>query len=263
MKKLLTLCLLAALILSGCAAGTSTEDNSLNEILDKKELIIGYTDYPPFALINGSDVTGFDIDIAKEVAKRMGVELKLKYIDWDAKTLELNSKSIDAIWNGFTITEERSKEVTFTKPYLNNSIAVMTLKGSSIQKLADLAGKNVGVELQSSGQSALEAKEDVAKSLASLTKYTTISEALLALRSGAIDAIVADENYALYVTRTDTENYQIANETFNPEYYGIGLRLGSTALANKIDEIIREMTTDGTATEISKKWFGEDLIIRE
>lgn len=264
MKKLLTAFLILLLMLTGCTATSndSTSDTSLQDILDKGTLVIGYTDYPPFAILDGENVTGFDIDLAQEVAKRLEVTLEMKYIDWDAKDFELNNGNIDAIWNGFTITEERQKQVTFTEPYLENNIAILTLTDSTVESLSDLASLKVGVELQSSGQTALENNTEVYDSLEELVKYTTVSEALMALKTGAIDAVVADENYARYVIGKDQESYKIAEETFNPEYYGIGLRLGSEALAEKINDTIAAMIEDGTATTISMKWFNEDLIIK-
>lgn len=261
-KRLASL-LVLFILLAGCSAESeNTTDDSLEAILEEEVFVLGHTDYPPFGMLDEGESIGFDIDMAEEVTKRLGVELETKYIDWDSKQFELDNKNIDAIWNGFTITEAREKEVTFTQPYFDNHIVMMSLKGNTYESLDDLAGKVVGVELQSSGQIALEEKEDVNASLKEMMKYTSVSEALMALKTGGIDVIVVDENFARYVSSKESELYEISEARFNPENYGVGLRKGSVALAEKIDEIIDEMIEDGSAGEISKKWFGEDLISR-
>ena len=262
MKKLIT-ALTVLMLLAGCTANVeSTDDESLNEIIERGVFTIGFTDYPPFGMISEGEATGFDIDMAKEVSKRLGVSFDSKYIDWDSKQFELENENIDAIWNGFTITEERAKEVTFTNPYFDNHIVMMSLKGNAFNSIDDLNGKIVGVELQSSGQTALEEMEEVYSSIKEMMKFTGVSEALMALKTGGIDVIVVDENFARYVSSKEKELYEISEARFNPENYGVGLRKGSLALANKIDEIVDEMINDGIASEISIKWFGEDLISR-
>lgn len=262
MKKVISLFGLF-ILLAGCAPETEdTKDESLKAILEEEVFVLGHTDYPPFGMLDEGESLGFDIDMAEEVAKRLGVELETKYIDWDSKQFELDNENIDAIWNGFTITPERETEVTFTKPYFDNHIVMMSLKGNSYESLEDLKDKIVGVELQSSGQIAIEEKIKVEKSMKEMMKYTSVSEALMALKAGGIDVIVVDENFARYVSSKESELYEISEARFNPENYGVGLRKGSLALAERLDEIIDEMIEDGSAGEISEKWFSEDLISR-
>lgn len=261
MKKLMIVFMFLFLLLGCTQAEVLQEDQSLEKILEKSSFKIGFTNYPPFGMINEGESIGFDIDMAREVATRMGVSFDSKYIDWDSKQFELDSGNIDAIWNGFTITEKRAEEVTFTKPYFDNHIVMMSLKGNTYQSLEDLSNKIVGVELQSSGQIALEEMEDVYASL-NMMKYTSVSEALMALKTGGIDVIVVDENFARYVSSKEKELFEISEARFNPENYGVGLSKGSLLLAAKIDTIIDEMIQDGSASEISIKWFGEDLISR-
>lgn len=260
MKKLLFI--LLAILLVGCQAKVvENVDNSLNNIIEKGKMIVGFTEYPPMGFKENGEVTGFDIDIAKAVGEKLGVEIEFVYIDWDAKVLELEAGNIDMIWNGLTITEDRKKEILFSKPYFNNRIVILTLKDSPINSISDLSDKNVGVELQSSGQSALEASE-VFGSINEMVKYTTITEAVLDLKAGGIDAIVADEIFARYAVSKEADAYKIPEDVFNSENYGIGFRLEDVALRDKIDEIIDGLAEDGTALEISLKWFGEDLLLR-
>lgn len=260
MKKLLFI--LLAILLVGCQAKeVEVGDNSLNNIVEKGKMIVGFTEYPPMGFKENGEITGFDIDIAKAVGEKLGVDIEFVYIDWDAKVLELEVGNIDMIWNGLTITEDRKKEILFSKPYFNNRIVILTLKDSMINSINDLAEMNVGVELQSSGQSALESSV-VFESIEEMVKYTTITEAVLDLKAGGIDAIVADEIFARYAVSKEVDAYKIPDDVFNSENYGIGFRLEDVALRDKIDQIIDELAEDGTALEISLKWFGEDLLLR-
>ena len=259
MKKLILF--IAMMMLVACTQAPVEGDLSLKTIEDNGKMIVGFTEYPPMGFKENGEITGFDIDIAKEVAERLGVEAEFVYIDWDAKVLELNGKNIDMIWNGLTITADREKEILFSKPYFDNRIVIISLNGSGIDQIADLSEMKVGVELQSSGQAAVEGN-DVFASIDELVKYTTITEAILDLKAGGIDAIVADEIFARYAVSKEADQYQVASEVFNSENYGIGFRLEDVALRDKVDAIIDEMAVDGTAAEISMKWFGEDLLKR-
>ena len=259
MKKLILF--IAVMMLVACTQAPVEGDLSLKTIEDNGKMIVGFTEYPPMGFKENGEITGFDIDIAKEVAERLGVEAEFVYIDWDAKVLELNGKNIDMIWNGLTITADREKEILFSKPYFDNRIVIISLNGSGIDQIADLSDMKVGVELQSSGQAAVEGN-DVFASIDELVKYTTITEAILDLKAGGIDAIVADEIFARYAVSKEADQYQVASEVFNSENYGIGFRLEDVALRDKVDAIIDEMAADGTAAEISMKWFGEDLLKR-
>ena len=259
MKKLILF--IVVMMLVACTQAPVEGDLSLKTIEDNGNLIVGFTEYPPMGFKENGEITGFDIDIAKEVAERLDVEAEFVYIDWDAKVLELNGKNIDMIWNGLTITADREKEILFSKPYFDNRIVIISLNGSGIDQIADLSDMKVGVELQSSGQAAVEGN-DVFVAIDELVKYTTITEAILDLKAGGIDAIVADEIFARYAVSKEADQYQVASEVFNSENYGIGFRLEDVALRDKVDAIIDEMAADGTAAEISMKWFGEDLLKR-
>ena len=260
MKKYLIMLILFFIV--GCTTQAVEDvDNSLNRIIENNKMVVGFTEYPPMGFKENGEITGFDIDIARAVGEKLGVDVEFVYIDWDAKVLELDAGNIDMIWNGLTITADREKEILFSKPYFNNRIVILTLADSKINSISDLQDKNVGVELQSSGQSALE-KSDVFGSIKEMVKYTTITEAVLDLKAGGIDAIVADEIFARYAISKDAGAYKIPEDVFNSENYGIGFRLEDVALRDKIDQIIDELAEDGTVLEISLKWFGEDLLLR-
>lgn len=250
---------LSVFSLASCA--TSSGDNSLQEVLDKGTFVLGLdATFAPMGFVDDQgNIVGFDIDLAKEVCDRLGVELVLQPIDWDAKILELNSKNIDAIWNGFTVTEDRRQEVSFSLPYLNNRQIVLTLD-PQLDTLAELAGKSIGVQLQSSGQTALESS-DIFDEIGEEVKFDTYDLAIADLQSGRIDAIVIDEIMGRYVNEEMGSPFTILTEDLGDEEYAIGFRLNDLALTEKFNEILEAMKTDGTGGDISEAWFGEDIFL--
>lgn len=249
MKKIVLLGCLLLLLLTGCGKTES------------KPFVVGFTDYPPMGFKDtDGNFVGFDIDLAKEVFKRLDREVEFQYINWDSKTMELNSGSIDAIWNGFTVTEERKEEVLFTNSYLNNAIVIITRKGDNqITSTDDLKGKYLAVESESSGQHVLEDLFDVNQDV-TLNRFTSINEALLDLAAGNSDAVVADEIYGRYLIKQSDDYQVVPNVRLNSEEYAIGLRKDDTEMAETINTTIQEIIDDGTAAQISIKWFGEDII---
>ncbi|MBN2859813.1 MAG: transporter substrate-binding domain-containing protein, partial [Sphaerochaetaceae bacterium] len=155
MKKaliLLMVCLTAGSLLFAAGTQESQKDESLEKILESGEFVLGLDDsFPPMGYRNDdNEIVGFDIDLAKEVTSRMGVELVLQPIDWNAKEQELNTGNIDCIWNGFTITEERAEMINFTQAYVNNAQVAVVKSSSPVKGLSDLAGKKVGIQAGSS-----------------------------------------------------------------------------------------------------------------
>lgn len=263
MKKLL---ILIVLLLTLSACSTAKPDNnlsSLDEIKSNGVMIVGYTNYPPLGFKDESGTeTGLDLDLAKEVAKKLDIDVKFQYIDWDTKTFELDQKNIDMIWNGFTVTEKRKEEVNFGKPYMDNQIVILSLTENKITSISDLKGKDVGVETQSSGEAALKAST-IFDDLNEMQQYTNVDDAVLALNAGTVDAVVADVTYAGYVLSKNTDKYFIADETFESEYYAIGFRKNDDdTLRDAIDNAIDQLIDEGVAKEISLKWLGKDLIQR-
>lgn len=260
MKKwiLFVLILTSGVLLSACQS-TKTD---LEYITDKGTFILGYTDFPPMGFLEDGEPSGFDIEIAKLVFERMGVQLEFRYIDWDAKVVELKSRRIDAIWNGLTITDERKLEMTFSKPYFDNSLVIISKTGSNINTIADLSGKTIGVETSSSADISVGKNTTILNSIEEIKKYNTSSEAILALNAGLVDAVVVDVIYARYVVMKNNNTYQIGTEIIGSEQYGIGFRLGDEALRDRVDEILDELYAEGLIQTISQKYFGADLFIR-
>jgi polar amino acid transport system substrate-binding protein len=263
----LVLLLIATLAFAGGAGESGSdaagEDTSLQRIQDNGELVLGLDDSCPPMGFRGEDgdIVGFDIDLATEVADRMGVDLRLQPIDWDSNILDLNSGDIDVIWNGMTITPERQAKIDFSKPYLANRQIVIVGADSGITTKADLAGAVVGIQLGSSAETAVNNDPDTRDSFAELARYQDNVQALLDLEVGRVDAVVVDEILGRYYISQRPGSFAVAEDSFAEEEYGIGFRQGEDAFREAVDAALDEMVADGTAAEISEKWFGEDVIL--
>lgn len=250
--------MLSVLISSGMLMA---QDNSLQKVKTSKKLVLGLDDtFPPMGFRDAKgDIVGFDIDLAKEVAKRIGVELELKPLDWSTVILSLNKGDIDVIWNGMTITESRKKQINFSNPYVLNRLAIVVSQGSKIKTKADLKGKKVGVQLGSSNEEAL-LKDPVGKDIKDIRKYDVNVNAFLDLNAKRIDAVVVDEIVARYYITSNKAKFIVLDETLTDEEYGIGFRKKDNTLRKEVDRILDEMKKDGTTSAISKKWFSADIV---
>jgi polar amino acid transport system substrate-binding protein len=245
----------------GRSDGRSGADNSLQSIMNKKKLVMGLDDsFPPMGFRNErNEIVGYDVDLAKEVARRMGVELVLQPIDWAAKEQELNTGEIDCIWNGFTITAERKKNLLFTPPYLKNAQVVVVKTNSQVNSLKDLAGKTVGTQEGSSSVEAIDDTPAFKSSLRNIVMYKDFLTALMDLDVGGIDAVVIDLVLANDNINRSGKPFRILNETLEDEEFGIGFRSKDKALADKVWETLVSMAKDGTVARISTQWLGADI----
>ena len=253
MKRLLILIsvmLSSLMVLSACGNGGT----------GKKTFTVGFDkEFPPMGFVaDDGSFTGFDLDLAKEAASRMGLELTLQPIDWAAKNMELDSGNIDCIWNGFTING-RENEYVWTQPYMNNNQIVVTLANSPINAFADLTGKTIAVQEDSSALSAIEGNADFKSLPSEIINTTTNLNALMELEAGSVDAVVMDECVARYTTEKKGGNYKVLDEVVGAEKFGVGFKLGNTALRDKVDKALANMAKDGKLAEISTSWFGKDI----
>lgn len=224
-----------------------------------EKIVVGLDDnFPPmgFRDKNSNELVGYDIDMAREAASRMGVQVEFKPIEWSAKEAELNGKRIDALWNGLTITEERKRNIAFTKPYMTNHQIIVVPKDSAIQSKAELAGKNIGLQDGSTAVQAVE-KDPVAKLMKNIKKYGDNVTALLDLAAGRTDAVVVDEVVGRYYISNRPQQYRVLEEHFGEEEYGVGVRLDDSKLLQALDSALDAMKADGSADKIHDKWFGE------
>lgn len=284
MKKGLALCMAAALamgcLLTGCgssdtgaksttesaaastetvgtetagteAAGTETAGNG-------KTFTVGFdASFPPYGYQENGEYVGFDLDLAQEVCDRNGWEIVKTPIDWDAKNIELNGGSIDCIWNGFTMNG-REDDYTWTPAYINNTQVFAVNKNSGIKKAADLAGKNVLVQADSSALAALQDEENtdikaLADSFGSLTQVPDYESALMELEAGSADAVAMDEGVAL-TKQAQNDNIMILDDVISQEQYGIAFKKGNDELRDQVWSTLLEMEKDGTVDKIAAKY---------
>jgi polar amino acid transport system substrate-binding protein len=269
---ILVLCLSLSLLITGCGSKTTDNankqvqtpaDKSFQTIKDKGYFTLGLDDsFAPMGFHDAktNEIIGFDIDLAKEAAKRMGVEVKFQPVIWDTIVEEINSNHIDVIWNGLTITPERQKQLAFTKPYLADRQIIVVKKGSAITDKKGLAGKKVGIQAGSSAIDALNKDTVTAKSIKELVQFDNNSDALLDLKSGRIDAVVVDEVVGRYYLAKQAADYAVLTDNFGSEDFGVGLRKTDKAFLAELQKALDAMKADGTSAKISVKWFGQDIM---
>lgn len=253
MKKLVAMAL-AAVMMTGLLAGCGKAES--------KTFTVGFdAEFPPYGYMDeNGEYTGFDLELAEEVCTRNGWTLVKQPVDWDAKDMELNSGSIDCIWNGFTMNG-REDQYTFSVPYVDNSQVFVVKADSGIAAFADLAGKNVGVQKDSSALAALESDAaDLAATFTELNQYADYNTGFLDLDAGAIDAIAVDIGVAEYQLESRGDAYVILDEKLATEQYGIGFKLGNTELKDQVEKTLLEMADDGKFMEIAQKYGLEDSV---
>lgn len=252
-----------AFTLAACgdhSSSTSGASDSLGH--ENNRVVMGLDDsFPPMGFRDEkNELVGFDIDMAREAAKRAGLSVELKPIDWSAKESELNSKRVDMLWNGLTITPQRQQQLLLSKPYMDNHQIIVVRPNAEINKKSDLVGKVVGVQDGSSAVEAIEAEPDVAKSFKELKKYGDNVTALMDVSAKRVDALVVDEVVGRYYVAKKPNEYKVLDENFGTEQYGVAFRKDDQVLQKKIQTALDSMKADGTSAKIATKWFGKDVI---
>ena len=256
MKKIVKLLLASGILVSSLSGCKKAYEGKFVLGLDASFPPMGFTE------ADGT-ITGYDIDLAKEVSKRLNLEFVAKPINWEAKELELSSGSIDCIWNGFTMTEERLEKMACTSAYLNNDQILVVRNDGTINSLKDAEGKVIGCQSGSSAEEAIESNKEFASSLKSVKKYEDNLTALNDLEVGGIDAVVMDSVVADYTIKIGKRNLTVVEESLSKEAYGIGFRNDENGieLRDKVQKVLLEMAEDGTVAKISENWFGKDISV--
>lgn len=256
---------LSALLLAGCSgsgdASSASSSSSAAEQTDTSgdfTLIVGYDNsYPPYGFIgDDGEPTGFDLDMAAEVAERNGWGIELSAIDWDAKDALLNQGTINCIWNGFTM-EGREDDYTFSEPYMLNEQVIVVKADSGIASFEDLAGKNVITQVDSAALDVLEGDQaDLAATFADEAPQTIgdYNNAFMQLESGMVDAVACDLSIAAYQMSANPDAYVQLEEPLSSEHYAVGFKLGDTELAQTVTDTLRAMNEDGTIQELCEKY---------
>lgn len=244
------------------AAESQAEESTAEEAktTDGGTLIVGFDqDFPPMGFVgDNGEYTGFDLELAQEVAKRLGLEYKAQPIAWDSKDMELESGNIDCIWNGFTMTG-REDDYTWTEPYMANQQVFVVANDSDINSQADLAGKIVEVQADSSAEAALKEAPELTATFKELLTTADYNTAFMDLEQGAVDAIAMDVIVAGYQIQQRNADFKILDDSLSEEEYGVGFKKGNTELRDKVQATLEEMAEDGTLQEVSEKWFGKDV----
>ena len=244
------------------AAESQAEETTAEEAktTDGGTLIVGFDqDFPPMGFVgDDGEYTGYDLELAQEVAKRLGLEYKAQPIAWDSKDMELESGNIDCIWNGFTMTG-REDDYTWTEPYMANQQVFVVANDSDINSQADLAGKIVEVQADSSAEAALKEAPELTATFKELLTTADYNTAFMDLEQGAVDAIAMDVIVAGYQIQQRNADFKILDDSLSEEEYGVGFKKGNTELRDKVQSTLEEMAEDGTLQEVSEKWFSKDV----
>ncbi|MEG0072592.1 MAG: transporter substrate-binding domain-containing protein [Raoultibacter sp.] len=269
-KKLIALvsvaCMLclSIVVLAGCSGGADKKANASDATATKgTTFTVGFDqDFPPYGYVgDDGELTGFDLDLAKEVCARNGWECKLEPINWDAKDTLISSGSISCIWNGFTM-EGREDDYTFAGPYMDNSQVVVAKKSSNITDFAGLKDKVVLAQADSAALHLLEAGGDQADLAKAFKKLDTIGEyntAFMQLETGAVDAVALDLPVAKFQISGKEDQYTIIDEKLSSEHYAVAFKKGNTEQAEAVQKTLKEMVADGTVKRIAEKYADQGI----
>lgn len=259
MKKRTLAVMMAAMMTVGMVSGVTVYADA-----ESKTLTLGFdAEYAPFGYMdNNGEYVGFDLDTAQLVCDNLGWELVKKPINWDSKDMELNSGNIDCIWNGFTING-REDDYTWSDPYLNNEQVMVVAADSGIEKLEDLAGKNVVVQAASAALDALnnDDNKELTSSFGSLTENPDYNTAFMNIDSGAADAVAVDIGVAKYqLAQREEGKYVIMEEPIQSEQYGIGFKKGNDELKDTVWAEVMKLYEEGKMTELAEKYGIADML---
>lgn len=266
-KIALVLALFFSFFLVACTQKVSDpKQDNWSKYQEQGSITIGFDNtFVPmgFEEKNGQYV-GFDIDLAQAVSEKLGIQIKFQPIDWDMKETELQNGTIDAIWNGYTATDERKEKVTFTIPYMENQQVLVSKKSQNIQSVKDMSNKVLGAQAGSSGYLDFEAQPELLKSQVKDQKanqYQSFNEALIDLKNDRIDALLIDRVYANYYLQSEgiLNDYNVFSAGFESEAFAVGVRPADKTLLVALNQAFVSLYQEGKFQEISQKWFGENV----
>lgn len=256
---------------SAAGASSAAADKSWDKVKSAGQLVLGFDKaFPPMGYVDTKtgETVGFDIDMATEACKRLNIKVKFQPINWDNKQAEIDNGNVDCLWNGFSKTPARAESFNLSIPYMKNNQVILVKTSSTYKGLDSLAGKIIGVQSDSSAETALNDPKNASfkKSLKQIVKIDDYSKAVLEIQNGTIDAIAIDEVVARYYLTSNPGAYRILQDkdakdaSLAVEDYVVGFRKNDSALKEKVEGVLKEMSKDGTASKISQKWFGKDVI---
>ena len=237
------------------------QQNSITVGFDNTFVPMGYEE-------KNGQYAGFDIDLAKLVSDKLGIQVHFQPIDWDMKETELQNGTIDAIWNGYSATDERREKVAFTISYMQNTQVIVSKKTSSIRSVKDMKDKVLGAQTGSSGYLDFEAQPELLKNHVKnndADQYQSFNEALIDLKNDRIDALLIDRVYANYYLTSEgiMDDYEIFPAGFESESFAVGVRKSDKTLQEQLNQAFVALYQEGKFQEISQKWFGENIATTE
>ena len=251
---------LGTLVMTGC--GGSSDKSA-----DKDTLVVGLDDtFAPMGFRDeNGDLVGFDIDLANAVGEELVMKVEFKPIDWDAKEIELESGTIDCVWNGMSVTPERKESMALTDKYLNNKIVLMTLKTSStdVTDASQLANLKIGTQADSAALEMLKSNEAYDSFKANIKEYDTYDTAIMDLKAGRVDVIAVDQVLGEYTNKNLGGEMKECSYDLGDDYYVIGFAKDNTELRDKVNDAIGKLYENGEAAKISESWFGKDIVVFE
>lgn len=242
---------------------TASEGGDWQYIADKGNFVAGITLFEPMNYYDeNGELTGFETEFTKAVCEKLGVEAKFQEIEWDKKDIELNAKTIDAIWNGLTVTEERKENMGFSKSYVRNK-QVVVIKVDNKDKYTDeasMAGASCAAESGSAGQTAIETSSVLSQN--EFVGASAQKDVLLEVKAGTVELGVLDYVMAKASIGegTDYSDLMIVDGVeLAPEEYAIGMRKGDTETIEKVNGAIDELVADGTLKALAEKYGLADV----
>lgn len=245
----------------GNSSAETKKEETVAESIGKAKgdtFTVGFdANFPPYGYSDDSgEYVGFDLDLAQEVCDRNGWKLVKQPIDWDSKDMELESGTIDCIWNGFTMNG-REDNYTWSEPYVDNSQVIVVAEDAGITTLEELAGKVVLVQADSSALATLQDEEgqaELAGTFGELTEIADYNTAFMNLEAGAADAVAMDIGVANYQIESRGGGFVILDEQLSTEQYAVGFKLNNGALRDQVQKTLDEMTADGTLEKIAENY---------
>ena len=253
--------MMSALLLTGCGGGDKAAAPAKDG--DKGKIVVGLDDnFPPMGFKDEkNEIVGFDVDLAKEAAKRLGREVEFKAIDWSSKEAELKSGRVQILWNGLDITEKRKENMLFSNPYMDNRQIIFVKKGTtSVTDEKSLAGKTVGTQSAGTAEEYIDATPFYKNDVKEVKKYPDYVAAFMDLENGRLDAVIGDEIVGRYYMSKHPEELEALDVVVGPtSEFGIAFAKDNTALRDEVQKVLDEMKKDGTIAKISTEWFTKDI----
>lgn len=272
MKKIFSMFIILVLsisVLAGCGQGTSeskstsssnnsSKENSLDRVKKAGKIIIGIDDtYPPMEFKDKDNkLVGYDIDMANEIGKKLGIKVEFVPTAWDGIFMALQSKKFDVIHSSVSITDERKKTMIFTEPYIYGGNAIFVkADNTTVNSQDDFKGKIIGCQVGTTAQDALSKISGMKE----VKKYNGMTEAFLDLKNGRIDAVVSDPQVGDYYIASQKDKFKKIKSLLSQEPIGVAFRKDDTDLRDGYQKAMDELKKDGTLSKLSEKWFGYDI----